>query len=148
MFRWAHVRVPVNSTQKLSPDCLQNSSSTATAWHSNKQRFAQLRVHVHLPGCFRSCSIQITKNICISRYGFEFIELTLCYLQIPKKKVYFRACICVVFLSGTTSKICQCLQDLCSKQRGKNSQLFGESSAGEESEARYGWVGAISIRQR
>lgn len=104
MFRWAHVRVPVNSTQKLSPDCLQNSSSTATVWHSNKRRFAQLRVHVHLPGSFRSCSVEITKKICISRYGFEFIELTLCYLQIPKKKVYFRACMRRLFIIGNNLK--------------------------------------------
>jgi len=45
-------------------------------------------------------------------------------------------------------QIYQCSQDLRSKQRGQNYQRFGESPVGEEAEARYGWVGAISIRQR
>jgi len=68
------------------------------------------------------------------RDGFEFVELTMRCLKIPKKKVYFIVCICALFSSARTSKFGQHSQDLRSNQRGQNTQRFGAPSAGGRGE--------------
>jgi len=57
-------------------------------------------------------------------------------------------CIRAVFLSGRTSKIYQCSQDLRSKQRGQNYQRFGESPVEAEAKARYGLEQSPSASDR